>query len=74
MREHNVEKSRHVKALRYDPGNRQLCVEFKNGSHHSFTGVPEEVYEQMCGSSSVGKFFHNVIKLHYKKMNDDDSS
>ena len=70
MIEHKVEKSAHVSHLAYDEGRRTLQVTFKNGSRKSFAGVPSHVFDQMRAAPSIGKYFHNVIKLHYRNIDD----
>ncbi|MGK2884392.1 MAG: KTSC domain-containing protein [Rhodococcus sp. (in: high G+C Gram-positive bacteria)] len=40
-----------------------LYIEFKsNGKLYKYPGVSEQVYRDMCHASSVGSFFHQVIK------------
>jgi hypothetical protein len=68
MLEHESKNSRHIERLSYDDGT--LKVSFRNGSSKSFSDVPRHVYEQMIGSPSLGKYFHNVIKLHYRCLDD----
>lgn len=67
---HKVGKSRHIEGMDYDTGSRQLRVHFKNGSSKAFHDVPKHVYEEMCSAPSAGRYFHNVIKLHYRCVNE----
>lgn len=58
--------SNHITRLSYDPDNLYLYVTFTNNSSYTFAGVPSHVFAQMTRAPSAGKFFHSVIKKHYK--------
>lgn len=69
-----IDKSRHIEGLDYNSGDQVLRVLFKNGSSKRYAAVPLHVYQEMCDSASIGKYFHNVIKLHYRLINDADKN
>jgi hypothetical protein len=64
--EYKIRKSGHVVEAAYDPDQRELKVTFKNGNAYTFTGVPMQVYEGLTTADSPGKYFYNVVRLHYK--------
>jgi hypothetical protein len=61
-------KSRHIQRLRYDSNLAELEVLFRDSSTAVYAKVPAEVYRQMQSASSVGKFFHHVIRVHYPQI------
>lgn len=61
--------SAHISHLQYDPDKLYLSVRFQNDSSYTFAGVPPQVFASMTRAPSSGKFFHNVIKRHYKLIN-----
>ncbi len=58
--------SNHIKRLSYDPDTNHLHVAFLNGSSESRSGVPAHVFAEMTRQRSTGKYYHAVIKRHYK--------
>lgn len=58
--------SNHISRLSYDPDSTHLHVTFQNGMSYSFAGVPSTVFNAMTRSPSAGRYFHNVIKRHYR--------
>lgn len=42
-----------------------LYVRFKNGAVYSYSGVPKEVFKELCNTDSVGKYFSLHIKNNY---------
>ncbi len=65
------DRSAQITRLEYDPDNLYLYVLFKNQSSYTYAGVPAHVFAQMTRSPSAGKFFHAVIKRHYKLVEKD---
>lgn len=63
-----VSSSNHVAKLAYDPTNGAFFITFKNGSAEAYEAVPSDVFAQMTRAPSIGKFYHNVIKRHYKRI------
>lgn len=62
------ERSDHIAHMDYDPDNMYLYVRFKNQSSYTFAGVPAHVFAHMTQAQSAGKFFHQVIKRHYRMV------
>ncbi len=60
------DSSNHISRLQYDPDGMYLYVLFTNQSSYTFAGVPAHVFAEMTRAPSSGKFFHSVIKRHYK--------
>ena len=53
----------------YDAERQQLGVRFKRGAaEHTFADVPQDVFDTMVSSDSVGKFFHANILPNYKSV------
>jgi hypothetical protein len=64
MKRHSVVSSS-ISSMGYDNG--KLEVEFNNGNIYSYENVPEDLYQELRVSSSVGKMFAaKVIKGGYK--------
>lgn len=45
-----------------------LEVEFSSGKTYQYFGVPDEVFEDMKNSVSMGKFFNQKIKSTYDSI------
>lgn len=57
--------SSHVKALGFSEGN--LHVQFSNGDHYVYKGVPKGTYERAFAPGvSPGKWLHSEIKGKFK--------
>lgn len=69
-----VTSSNHVAKLTYDPLNGAFFIQFKNGSSETYEGVPSNVFARMTRAPSIGKFYHAVIKRHYKRIERDSGS
>lgn len=54
-----------INSLGYDKQERNMVVEFANGSEYIYYDVPERVFKRMKDSDSVGQYFHNKIKDQY---------
>jgi hypothetical protein len=50
-----------LKAVCYDPQGLVLTIAFHNGSVYEYADVPEVIYQDLMGSRSKGKFFHEKI-------------
>jgi len=46
-----------IKSLRYDPSNRVLGVEFRNGSRYVYRDVPETTVHRVRDSQSIGRAY-----------------
>ena len=58
--------STNIASVGYDKNSNLLEIEFlKNGRVYRYEGVPEYVYNDFMGSSSLGKYFNQYIKNVY---------
>ena len=55
----------------YDGVNKELYVEFPNGTIAGYTGVPVETYDGLVNASSVGQYFTYKIKGYYTGISGD---
>lgn len=51
-----------IRALHYDNLEQILTVEFVKGTEYDYVNVPEQVFEEMVVSESVGKYYNSFIK------------
>lgn len=60
-------ESSNLEAIAYDLENKLLGVQFKGGkgSFYLYLGVPNNKYQQLESSDSVGTFFNAQIKSNY---------
>ncbi len=54
--------SSNIAAVGYDPDTSKLVVEFHNGSTYEYENVPEDEFDSLVRSSSVGSYFQNNIR------------
>jgi len=54
--------SSNVESIGYDAAEGMLEVEFKGGAVYQYTGIPQELYAELCEAGSVGSFIHRRIK------------
>lgn len=57
--------SSNLDSIGYDTGMRTLKIEFNTGSVYQYFDVPEEVYERLLDSASLGSYFHHYIRNKY---------
>jgi len=55
-------ESSNIESIGYDAGSGVLEVEFKGGSVYQYSGIPQEVYNELMEAGSVGSFIHRRIK------------
>ena len=60
----NVESSS-VEALEYDSESQTLKVEFVGGSIYDYLEVPEDIFESLTESDSIGIYLNDNIKGTY---------
>lgn len=58
-------KSSNVRKIGYDKASSTLRVQFLGGVEYDYSTVPEEVFESLKKSPSVGQFIHANIKGRY---------
>jgi hypothetical protein len=57
--------SSNIARIGYDPGARELRIEFHKGGTYAYNDVPTEVWEELQVADSKGVFFHRNIKDRY---------
>ena len=64
-------KSSNLDAVGYDESSSTLRILFHTGVAYDYSGVPQELYNQLMEASSKGSFFqeHVVGKFKYTKVN-----
>ena len=58
--------SSNVESVGYDTDSETLEVEFKNGTVYQYFDVPERVFEELRGASSVGSYLATQVKGVYR--------
>lgn len=61
--------SSNIRELGYDEDTQTMGVVFHNGNLYHFLDVPQEVYEELLGASSVGQQFNLSIRGQYEYEN-----
>lgn len=69
----SVDSSRFT-AMKYDPEELTLSVRWKDGSVGRYLNVPEETYEKLRTSDSLGKHLSQHIIPHFQYVRGDASS
>jgi hypothetical protein len=59
----------HIKHLAYDPDSLDLSVTFQDNRTYTHSKVPPHVFTAMTRHPSTGKYYHNVIRRHYRLTN-----
>lgn len=54
-----------IKEIGYDEAGEKLWVKFKDGGLYFYSDVPKEVYEEMLSVRSVGRYFHQNVRLQF---------
>ena len=65
MKREKVDSS-NLASVGYDPSNLILEIEFNHGGVYQYFEVPREVYDQLMGADSHGKYFAKSIKNIYE--------
>ena len=58
--------SSNIASVGYDAESSTLEVEFNNGSLYQYFDVSENVFHELLSASSVGSYFANNVKGHYR--------
>lgn len=61
---HDVVSS-NLQSVAYDEEKSLLYVRFLNGGVYYYENVPKELYDQLLGAESAGKYLNAFIKPHY---------
>ena len=54
-----------IQSFDYDPEKKILKVEFANGSIYKYNDVPEDIYNEMKTTPSLGQFFNARVREKY---------
>ncbi|WP_315774309.1 MULTISPECIES: KTSC domain-containing protein [unclassified Bradyrhizobium] len=58
--------SSNIAEVGYDATSRTLEVLFKTGAVYQYFDVPEQIYDELMRSSSVGGFLNSSVKGQYR--------
>ena len=58
-------KSSVLLAIGYEQVSETLRVIFTSGSEYRYTGVPIQVYQNLCNAESIGREFNRTIRNRY---------
>jgi hypothetical protein len=58
-------KSSVLLAVGYEQISETLRVVFNSGSEYRYTGVPIQVYRNLCNAESIGQEFNRTIRNRY---------
>ena len=67
MMERAVE-SRIIKLLGYDPEQRRLRIEFRNGAIRIFSGVPPRIVDALVSAKSPGSYYIDHIRTNFARL------
>ena len=54
-----------IKEVGYDEAGEKLWVRFHEGGLYVYSEGPKEVYEEMLSCRSVGRYFHQNVRLQF---------
>ena len=54
-----------IMAVGYEQISETLRVIFNSGSEYRYTGVPIQVYQNLCNAKSMGQEFNRTIRNRY---------
>jgi hypothetical protein len=57
----NIRPSSHIAGAEYDPKEKLLRVEFKDGAHHDYWPVDQRTATNFEFAPSPGRYLHHVI-------------
>jgi KTSC domain-containing protein len=55
-----------IASVGYDIPSITLEIEFLNGSTYQYFDVPENIYNELMHSGSIGNYLHSYIKGNYR--------
>jgi hypothetical protein len=55
--------SSQISSIGYNRSMEILEVEFNNGAVFQYSEIPEKIYCGLINASSIGSYFHRIIKL-----------
>lgn len=57
--------SSNIEAIGYDPGQRDLYVQFHGGRTYVYADVPDQIYGELLQADSKGSYLNREIKSNY---------
>lgn len=57
--------SSNVSTVGYDPDTKELIITWTKGKRSIYSGVPEELAEQLANASSVGSMLNAEVKPYF---------
>ncbi len=64
--ERRLVNSSNLYSVGYDEERLVLEIEFRSGGIYSYYGVPREVYQELMGAPSLGRYFLANIRDQYR--------
>jgi hypothetical protein len=59
-------ESSHVSAIKYEPENQEVFVQFNDGDEYKYSGVPENVWQEFLDHPSKGRYVNIVLARRYR--------
>lgn len=72
MRACRFKASTTIDRAAFDEMQDTLCITFRGTGKYVYYDVPEPIFEAMCDAESVGAFFNERIKGHFRCARDPD--
>lgn len=66
MIHHHVTRSTMISEVEYDEENKFLKLKFAKGGWYEYKEVPKNIYNDLIGAESIGKYFLANIKNRYE--------
>ena len=63
--EWNSVESSMIRSIAYDDKDKQLGIEFQSGAVYAYSGVPDNVYQELMIAPSKGQCFLTTIRDQY---------
>lgn len=61
-------KSRIIVGLQYDYSDQKLAIQFRNGEHRRFRGVPGSIVSEMVAASSPGEYYIQNVRTRFERV------
>ena len=63
--------SSNIAEVAYSSLRCSMVIKFNSGVDYEYDAVPQQVFEEMIGADSVGKYFHANVRgvFNYKRLN-----
>lgn len=58
-------QSSDLRSVGYDAASATLEIEFHSGGMYQYSGVSQDVYDELMRAKSKGSYFHSHIRDHY---------